>query len=68
MRMNYLVETIQAEIRSPEGAKYDSPGKGCGAAAAPGNHPDKPTFSSFAPVKGECEKAKPKPAAMVSTE
>jgi hypothetical protein len=42
---------------SPERAKEDSPGSGCAAAATPGNDPNKPTFSSFAPVKANDEKA-----------
>ena len=47
------VETIQAEFQSSGGATDGSPGRGCEADAARGNRPNKPTFSSFAPVKGE---------------
>jgi hypothetical protein len=55
------------QIRSPESATDDT-GKSREADATRGNDPNKPTFSSFAPVKANDEKASPPPAMIVSTE
>jgi hypothetical protein len=52
---------------SPERATENSPGSGREADATRGNDSDKPTFSSFAPVKANDEKALPRSATIIST-
>jgi hypothetical protein len=55
------------QIPSPERAADDSPGSVREADATRGNDPDKPTFSSFAPVKANGEKARPRSSTIFST-